>query len=86
MEWKRAVAGSDVRLQWDPDHAPDGSKLERRAIQLGLRNEILVCYAREWIIEIEDISAFVAEQREHAHGNYAELVVPQERVYPYPQA
>jgi Domain of unknown function (DUF4291) len=84
-EWKQAVEQSSVRLQWDPDHAPDGSKLERRAIQLGLRNEILARYAREWIIEIEDISALVAEQREHAHGDYTKLVVPQERVYPYPQ-
>src|SRR5882724_8185185 len=36
-EWSRAVGRSDVRLQWDPDHHPKGAKLERRAIQLGLR-------------------------------------------------
>lgn len=57
--------------------------LERRAIQPGLRGEILARYAREWIVEIEDISAFVAEQREHARGDYADLIVPSERVYPY---
>ncbi len=35
------IAGdSDVRLQWDPDHKPDGSKETRRAIQLGLRNSV----------------------------------------------
>src|ERR1700760_4112055 len=27
-EWRRAVAGSDVRLQWDPDHGPGGDPLE----------------------------------------------------------
>lgn len=81
-EWKRAVEQSAVRLQWDPDHDPSGRPLERRAIQLGLRGEILARYAREWVIEIEDISDFVAEQREHARGDYANLVVPQERVYP----
>src|SRR3954453_10694373 len=31
-EWRRAVAGSDVRLQWDPDHNPAGNPVERRAI------------------------------------------------------
>lgn len=31
---------SDVRLQWDPDHSPAGGPLIRRAIQLGLRNEV----------------------------------------------
>lgn len=36
-EWVAAVARSDVRLQWDPDHLPTGDKCERRAIQLGLR-------------------------------------------------
>jgi hypothetical protein len=84
-EWKKAVEQSSVRLQWDPDHDPSGRPLERRAIQLGLRGEILARYAREWIVEIEDITDFVAEQRKYAHGDYAELVVPRERVYPYPQ-
>lgn len=31
---------SSVRLQWDPDHHPDGSPRRRRAIQLGLRNDV----------------------------------------------
>ena len=31
---------SDVRLQWDPDHSPTGASEQRRAIQLGLRNEV----------------------------------------------
>src|SRR5579885_1065943 len=39
--WRRAVAGSDVRLQWDPDHDPAGRPVERRAIQLGLRGGVL---------------------------------------------
>ena len=31
---------SDVRLQWDPDHLPNGESYKRRAIQLGLRNKV----------------------------------------------
>ena len=81
--WKHVVETSQVRLQWDPDHDPSGAKLERRAIQLGLRGEILARFARKWIIEIEDISNFVQEQREYAvSGNYAQLVTPLESVYP----
>lgn len=80
-EWKRALEQSSVRVQWDPDHDPSGRPLERRAVQLGLRGSVLARYAREWIVEIEDISDFVAEQREFAHGDYAQLVVPRERVY-----
>lgn len=82
--WQQAVAASTVRLQWDPDHAPAGAKMERRAIQLGLRGETLHRYATEWIVHIEDISAFVAEQRIHAQPKtaYNELLTPQEQVYP----
>ena len=79
--WKRDVAASEVRLQWDPDHDPAGGKCERRAVQLGLRGEMLRQYAREAIIEIQDISEFVAAQSSHAHAPYADLLVPRERVY-----
>jgi hypothetical protein len=82
-EWKQAVARSSVRLQWDPDHHPSGAKLERRAIQLGLRGEILAQYARDWIVSIEDISPFVREQYPLVQaGNWAQLTVPRETVYP----
>ena len=79
--WQSAVAASDARLQWDPDHDPSGGKCERRAVQLGLRGEMLRQYAREAILEIEDISGFVAAQSSHAHAPYADLLVPRERVY-----
>ena len=29
VAWRAAVAASDVRLQWDPDHAPSGAPLVR---------------------------------------------------------
>jgi hypothetical protein len=83
-EWEKAVSTSSVRLQWDPDHDPAGAKLERRAIQLGLRGDTLVKYARDWVVEIEDISDFVRDQREYAKSPelYAKLLVPREDVYP----
>jgi Domain of unknown function (DUF4291) len=86
-EWKRAVARSSVRLQWDPDHDPSGAKVERRAIQLGLRTDMLARYAREWIVRIEDISPFVEQQRPHARPvAYDHLLLPREEVYPVADA
>src|SRR5687768_6734973 len=81
--WQAAVATSDVRLQWDPDHDPHGHPVERRAVQLGLRRKVLASYAREWIRKIEDITPFVREQHEvlKRDGKSA-LVTPLERVYP----
>ncbi len=80
--WRRSVATSDVRLQWDPDHGPSGSPVERRAIQLGLRGHVLARYAKEWLLGIEDISEFVAEQRVNATIPYERLVTPREYAYP----
>jgi hypothetical protein len=79
--WRRAVAVADVRLQWDPDHGPSGGPVERRAIQLGLRGEVRARYAREWLLDIEDISGFVAEQRPNA-APCDRLVTPKEDLYP----
>jgi hypothetical protein len=82
-EWRRAVSASSVRLQWDPDHDPSGAKVHRRAIQLGLRGPALASYARDWIVDIEDVSDFVAAQRPRAmEPGWPELVIPREDVYP----
>ncbi len=82
-EWKQALATSEVRLQWDPDHDPSGAKVERHALQLGLSGETLAQYAHNWIVDIEDISAFVRQQKENAHTTpYTQLVMPKEEVYP----
>lgn len=78
-EWSAAVATSDVRLQWDPDHLPTGGKCERRAIQLGLRGEALKAYGQREIVEIIDMTSFVHEQRERVRDEG--LLTPVEQVY-----
>lgn len=78
--WKAALETSDVRLQWDPDHNPSGQKLERRAIQIGLRGETLRAFATKQIVSIEDITDFVREQAAHVEaGHLHELWVPAEQ-------
>ncbi len=82
-EWKAALSSSQVRLQWDPDHDPTGQKLERRAIQLGLRGTVLQKYSRDWIVRIEDISDFVREQHQYVlNRQYDKLLTPYEKAYP----
>ena len=79
-EWQEQVKTSSVRLQWDPDHDPFGAKLERRAIQIGLRSEFTRSFSKEDILLIEDISAFVAEQYGFVKNNQLEnLTVPLEK-------
>jgi hypothetical protein len=80
--WKDAVARSEVRLQWDPDHDPSGARQERRAIQLGLRGTALAELGERELVEVLDLSAVVAAQRQHVQGRRLDLLeTPLERVY-----
>ncbi len=79
--WHAAVAESEVRLQWDPDHDPHGKPLERRAVQLGLRGGALRRYGEHDVLSITDITPFVVEQREMIPNEIHRLQTPMERVY-----
>lgn len=79
-EWQDEVKASSARLQWDPDHDPFGAKLERRAIQIGLRNDLIKSFAREDLILIENISEFVKEQHRFVlNDNLDHLMLPEEK-------
>ena len=80
-EWQTALTGSDVRLQWDPDHGPGGAPEQRRAIQLGLRGETLRRFADEWLLGIQDITPLVRAQQPHAESPWHSLQTPEEHVY-----
>ena len=79
--WKEKLAQSEVRLQWDPDHNPNGGKLDRRAIQIGIKGSLLAKFAKEWIVSIEDITPFVHEQKKILDANdFTNLKVIKEKV------
>lgn len=81
-DWEGALARSSVRLQWDPDHDPSGRPVERRALQLGLRGSVLEDFGKRQLLEVLDMSAFVAEQRARLHeGGSSALLTPSEDVY-----
>jgi len=61
-DWKSNLDKTEVRLQCDPDHNSYGEKIERRAIQIGIKGSLIASYATEDILEIEDVSDFVKEQ------------------------
>lgn len=80
--WKQDLEQKEVRLQWDPDHDPYGNKLDRRAIQLGLKGNMLEAFGREMVTRIEDITEFVQEQKILVDSNRTEqLIVSVEQVY-----
>jgi len=79
--WKAAVAGSEVRLQWDPDHDPQGKPLERRAVQLGLRGGMLQRFGGDELLTVHDITGFVHKQRQCLESEPERLMVPVEKIY-----
>lgn len=77
--WKEELSKTEVRLQWDPDHDPYGNKQERKAIQLGMKGEVLKKFCTEWIVKIEDITDFVHTAHQKVlDKNLTDLDVPYE--------
>lgn len=80
--WKQDLAQKEVRLQWDPDHDPAGNKMERRAIQLGLKGDILHEFGTKQLLEAKDITDFVQQQAVFLRDNSQDkLPIPVENLY-----
>jgi len=80
-DWRKELTDTKVSLQWDPDHDPYGKKLERRAIQLGLKGNALT-NLNNHIKHIEDITSFVTEQKQLLDaGHLNKILVPVEKVF-----
>ncbi|AYN42456.1 DUF4291 domain-containing protein [Streptomyces dangxiongensis] len=83
--WKRELARSPARVQWDPERDLHHNPLPYRSLQLGLGGEAAVRYADEWIVGIEDVTPLATEihglvragDEERARG-----LLPGERPYP----
>lgn len=81
-EWKTKLEQSEVRLQWDPNHDPHGNKLERKAIQIGIKGDLLKKYNNEMILSISDITPFVSKQKIYVdHNQLQHLEIPNETIY-----
>ena len=73
---------SEVRCQWDPDRDIFGKSINRRAIQLGIKGEILKKYVNEWIVKIADITPEVTKiYKSIQNGSFKEDMLPKEREY-----
>lgn len=81
-EWKMTLDEKPIRLQWDPDHLPNYEKHTRKAIQLGIKGELLREFGEEMIVEIMDLSQFVRTQSLLAvTPPYDKLLVAKETIY-----
>jgi len=80
--WKHELNLKQGRLQWDPDHDPFGNKLSRRAIQLGIKGDLLEKFGTKEIKSIKDMTPFVKEQKNLlGSGELKSLMIPYETVF-----
>ncbi|QDX92998.1 hypothetical protein C2W64_04371 [Brevibacillus laterosporus] len=82
-DWRSQLEISEVRCQWDPDRDIYGDPLDRRAIQLGLKGNMVKNYVNDWIVKINDITEEVIELRESIKSKTFEVsMLPSEHEYP----
>ncbi|BAZ30004.1 hypothetical protein NIES4074_24540 [Cylindrospermum sp. NIES-4074] len=77
-EWRQNLQHSEVRYQWDPDRDLSLRKLERRALQIGIRGSIVQKYVNTWILGVEDVT-------ELAHAIKATIEKQQKEMPKFPQ-
>lgn len=81
-EWKRRVAESDIRVQWDPERDIFGNPLPYRSLQLGLRGQAVRDYVSDRIVNIADITDYVHTLNEkRLCGADISDLLPKEQIY-----
>ena len=82
-DWRITLKKSPVRHQWDPERNLKLGKLDRRAIQIGIRGWVVEKYVNEWIIGLEEVTKLAHDIHYAIKNNRPDLPsVPDERVYP----
>lgn len=81
--WKTQLENSQVRCQWDPDRDIFGTPLAGRAIQLGLKGNMVQNYVTDWIVKISNITDKTVEIRKSIKtGTFEKNMLPIEHEYP----
>lgn len=87
--WQRTLRHAPARVQWDPERDLHLNRLPYRSLQLGLAGEASRRYADEWTVAIRDVTPLAREIHElvrSGKGDAAARLLPEERVYPAPEA
>lgn len=81
--WSKALNKSDVIHQWDPERDLVGRRLDRQAIQIGIRGKVIRKYVSDDILGVEDVSDLAHEIGQIIKkGSEKFPEVPQEKEYP----
>jgi len=82
-DWRLALSKSDVVHQWDPERDLIGKRLDRQAIQIGIRGEVIRTYVSDYIVGVEDLTALAQEIGKISKAKGKSFpTVPIEKEYP----
>ena len=82
-QWEKAFGETTVYCQWDPDRNINGNAINRAAIQIGLKSDILRDFLDTGIYRIEDMTPLVRKWNEHRKkGRLNIKELPSECIYP----
>lgn len=82
IDWQLALRRGEVRYQWDPDRDLQLRRLERRALQVGIRGSVVRDYVNRWILGIEDVTELAHAIKVAVEEKQKQLpLVPKEGVY-----
>ena len=85
---KEKLQGSPVRVQWDPERDIYLQPLSHRAIQIGLSGIAVEKYISDWIVTVEDITAYSQNIHQLIKADkidQAKELLPDEKAYPLPE-
>lgn len=76
--WRRELATTPVRVQWDPERTATGDPLPHRSLQVGLSGQAVRAYVSDWVCGLDDVTPSLPRRREGLEA------LPDERPYPLP--
>jgi len=80
-EWKKKFNTTNVLCQLDPDRDIYGRENQRKAVQLGLKNEILDMYVNDFIVDFVEITYDVRKYKKMISENNYNFCLPEEKEY-----
>lgn len=85
--WRKQIADSPVRIQWDPEKDLFLQPLPYRSIQIGLSDIAVEKYINDWIAQIDDITKYSKHINHLIKSDKIEEAIhllPTEKIYPLP--
>lgn len=81
--WEKDFKETTVYCQWDNDRSISGKALNRYAIQIGIKSDILKDFISSGIYKITDLTPYVKKWNEQRKSGKTDLKnFPAEKIYP----